>query len=132
MFLPSAIFVFMSSTIMVNSTIFCVFVFCNKVKTSCWFALSVHHVSQPYFGPSVGVKPNTPKVGNLESSGTPECLEFYSKAQNTSHWGFLVSLKRSWIINIKNGLALVIWTSAAQVMGKRRAGSQTGSLPPDH
>jgi hypothetical protein len=29
-------------------------------------------------------------------------------------------------------LALVIWTSAAQVMGKRRAGSQTGSLTPEH
>jgi hypothetical protein len=35
--------------------------------------------------PSVGVKPNTPKVGDLESSGTPECLEFYNKAQNTLH-----------------------------------------------
>jgi hypothetical protein len=31
------------------------------------------------------VKPNTPKVGDLESSGTPECLEFDSKAQNYSH-----------------------------------------------
>jgi hypothetical protein len=39
--------------------------------------------------PSVGVKPNTPKVGDLESSGTPECLGFDSKAQNTSHWGVL-------------------------------------------
>jgi hypothetical protein len=39
--------------------------------------------------PSVGVKPNTSKVGDLESSGTPECLEFDNKAQNTSHWGFL-------------------------------------------
>jgi len=28
----------------------------------------------------------TPKVGDLESSGTPECLEFDSKGQNTSHW----------------------------------------------
>jgi hypothetical protein len=46
-------------------------------------------MSQPYFGPSVGVKLNTPKVGNLESSGTPECLEFYNKAQKTLHWGFL-------------------------------------------
>jgi hypothetical protein len=36
-----------------------------------------------------GVKPNTPKVGDLESSGTPKCLEFNRKAQNTSHWGFL-------------------------------------------
>jgi hypothetical protein len=39
--------------------------------------------------PSVGVKPNTSKVGDLESSGTPGCLEFDSKAQNTSHWGVL-------------------------------------------
>jgi len=35
--------------------------------------------------PSVRVKPNTPKVGDLESSETPECLEFNSKAQNTLH-----------------------------------------------
>jgi hypothetical protein len=39
--------------------------------------------------PSVGVKPNTSKVGDLESSGTPECLELDSKAQNTLHWGVL-------------------------------------------
>ncbi len=29
------------------------------------------------------------KVGNLESSGTPECSELNSKGQNTSHWGVL-------------------------------------------
>jgi hypothetical protein len=40
--------------------------------------------------PSLGVKPNTwKKVRILESSGTPECLEFDIKAQNTSHWGVL-------------------------------------------
>jgi hypothetical protein len=31
----------------------------------------------------------TPKDGDLESSGTPECLEFDSRDQNTSHWGVL-------------------------------------------
>ncbi len=31
----------------------------------------------------------TPKVGDLESSGTPECLEFDSRGQNTSHWGVI-------------------------------------------
>jgi hypothetical protein len=36
-----------------------------------------------------GVKPNTCKVGDLESSGTPECLELDSKAQNTLHWSVL-------------------------------------------
>jgi hypothetical protein len=48
----------------------------------------VHNVATPLW-PSVGVKPNTSKVGDLESSGTPECLEFNRKAQNTSHWGVL-------------------------------------------
>jgi len=32
---------------------------------------------------------HTPKVGDLEPSGTPECLEFNSRGQNTSHWGVL-------------------------------------------
>jgi len=31
----------------------------------------------------------TPKVGDLESSETPKCLEFDSRGQNTSHWGVL-------------------------------------------
>jgi len=30
---------------------------------------------------------HTPKVGDLESSGTPKCLEFDSRGQNTSDWG---------------------------------------------
>ncbi len=32
----------------------------------------------------MGVKPNTPKVGDLESSETLECLGFDNKDQNTS------------------------------------------------
>jgi len=48
-------------------------------------------MSQPHFGQvwGGGVKPNTPKVGDLESSETLKCLEFDNKAQNTSHWGVL-------------------------------------------
>jgi hypothetical protein len=62
---------------------------CARVR-SYWLLVQMKlQMSQPYFGPSVGVKPNTPKVGNLESSGTLECLEFDNKAQNTSHWGVL-------------------------------------------
>jgi hypothetical protein len=45
---------------------------------------------------------------------------------------FLVSLKRSWSVDIENVLALIIWTYLAQVMGKRRAGSQIDNLTPDH
>jgi hypothetical protein len=51
------------------------------------------HVVTPLW-PSVGVKPNTSKVRDLESSGTPECLEFDSKAQNTSHWGVLGVIRK--------------------------------------
>jgi hypothetical protein len=50
--------------------------------------IHTYHVATPLW-PSVGVKPNTSKVGDLESFGTLECLEFESKAQNTLHWGVL-------------------------------------------
>ncbi len=46
--------------------------------------------------PSVGVKPNISKVGDLESSETPECLEFNIKAQNTSHWSILCVIEKDW------------------------------------
>jgi hypothetical protein len=69
--------------------------------------------------PSVRMK-LTPKVGDLESSGTPECLEFDIKGKKPRLGVFLVSLERSWSVDVRNGLALVIWTSTTQVMGKRR------------
>jgi hypothetical protein len=53
----------------------CGFTFSSNVATPLW--------------PSVGVKPNTPKVRDLESSGTPKCLELDSKAQNTSMRGVI-------------------------------------------
>jgi hypothetical protein len=72
--------------------------------------------------PSVGVKPNTPKVGDLESSGTPECLEFDSKAQNTSHWGVLgvigKLLKRRYLKWPRIG-HLDIWSSS---YGQKKGG----------
>jgi hypothetical protein len=36
-----------------------------------------------------GWSPTLGKVGDLESSGTPECSELDSRTQNTSHWGVL-------------------------------------------
>jgi hypothetical protein len=46
-------------------------------------------MSQPYFGQVWGWSPTLGKNEDLESSGTPECLELDSKAQNTLHWGVL-------------------------------------------
>jgi hypothetical protein len=39
--------------------------------------------------PSVGWSPTLGKSEDLESSGTPECSELDSKAQNTLHWSVL-------------------------------------------
>jgi hypothetical protein len=36
-----------------------------------------------------GWSPTLGKVGDLESSGTPECLELDSKGKDISHWGVL-------------------------------------------
>jgi hypothetical protein len=41
---------------------------------------------------------------------------------------FFISLKRFWSVDVQNGLAWAIWTSATQVMGKRKTGSQTANL----
>jgi hypothetical protein len=44
---------------------------------------------QPHFGQVWGWSSTLGNVGDLEYSGTPECLELNNKAQNTSHWGVL-------------------------------------------
>jgi hypothetical protein len=65
-----------------------------------WFTKILHYIlhivivltrfmSQPHFGQVWGWSPTLGKVGGLESSGTPECSELDSKAQNTLHWGVL-------------------------------------------
>ncbi len=63
----------------------CFFLCMNEDEIFNFFKFMVFGSVATPLWPSVGVKPNTSKVGDLESSGTPECLEFDSKAQNTSH-----------------------------------------------
>jgi hypothetical protein len=67
---------------------------CKSVPTPLW--------------PSVGVKPNTSKVGDLESSGTPECLELDKKAQKTSHWSFGHLQPKLWAKE-GPGVKLAVW-----------------------
>jgi len=42
-----------------------------------------------------------------------------------------ISLENYQSVDVENGLAWAIWTSAAQVMAKTKAWSQTASLTPD-
>jgi hypothetical protein len=97
------------------------------------FKLQVSHtLSQPYFGQVWGWSPTLGKSWDWNPPGLPKTQKTIWRTKTPRIGVFLVSLKRSWNVDIENALAFSIWTSAAQVMGKRRAGSQTGSLTPDH
>jgi hypothetical protein len=56
-------------------------------SAKCGGCIGEPKMSQPHFGQVWGWSPTLGKVGDLESSGTPECSKLDSKAQNTSHWG---------------------------------------------
>jgi len=75
---------------------------------------------------------HTPEMGTRESFETPETSEFNYRGQNTRLEAFFMSLENYWSVHVENGLAWTIWTSTAQVMTKRRAGSQTDNLTFDH
>jgi hypothetical protein len=87
---------------------------------------------QPHFGLSVRVKPTFPKVGSWSPTILPKTQSSIVGLKSPCIWMFLVSLERSWNANVQNGFAWAIWTFAAQVKGKSRAGSQIGSLILDH
>jgi hypothetical protein len=96
-----------------------------------WFVW-IMTMSQPHFGISVKVKPTLPKVGSRSLSGLPKTQSSSLGVKTPCIGVFFIPLESFWSVNVQNGLAWAIWTFAAQVMGKRRAGSQTGSLTPDH
>jgi hypothetical protein len=75
---------------------------------------------------------HTPEMGTWEPSGTLETSEFDCRGKNTLHWGTLCIIGKLLSVDVENGLAWAIWTFAAQVMAKRRVGSQTSNLTPDH
>jgi hypothetical protein len=78
------------------------------------------------------MKLTLPKLGTWSPLGLPKTQSLIAGVKTPCIGVFLISLERSWSVDVQNGLAWVIWTSAAQVMGKRWARSQTGSLTPDH
>jgi len=45
---------------------------------------------------------------------------------------FSMALESYQSVDVENGFAWVIWTSVTHVMTKRRVGSQTNNLIPDH
>jgi hypothetical protein len=89
-------------------------------------------LSQPHFEGSVRSPFTLPKMGLGSPSGLPKTQSAIAKVKTPHIEALFILLERSWSVDVQNGLAWAILTSAAQVMVERRAGSQTGSLTPDH
>ncbi len=75
---------------------------------------------------------HTPEMGTWESIRTPEISEYNCRGQNISHWGVLYIIGKLSKCICRKWLVWIICIFVAQVMEKRKAGSQTGNLIPDH
>jgi len=89
-------------------------------------------MSQPHFEASVRMRLTLPKVGTWSPLGLPQLQSSIAEVKIPCLKVFFILLERSWSVNVENGLAWAIRTSAAQVMVERRARSQIGNLTPDH
>jgi hypothetical protein len=88
-------------------------------------------MSQPHFWKSVRMTLTLPKWGLGSPLGLPK-LQSRIAGVKTPHIGvFFISLESYESVDVENELAWAIWTYVAQVMCKRRAGSQIGNLTPD-
>ncbi len=89
-------------------------------------------VSQSHFEKSVRMKFTFPKWELGSPRGVSKFQSSISKVKTPCIEVFFVSLESYQSIDVENGLAWAIWTSATQGMAKRKVGSQTGNLIPDH
>ncbi len=78
------------------------------------------------------MKLTLPKLGLGSPMGLPKFQSSIARAKSPCLGVFFISLESYQSVDVENGLAWAIWTSIAQVMAKRRTGSQIGSLTPDH
>jgi hypothetical protein len=73
-----------------------------------------------------------PKWGLGSPSGLPKLQSLIAGVKTPRIKVFFISLKSYQSVDVENGLALAIWTYVAQVMTKRKVGTQIGNLTPDH
>jgi hypothetical protein len=89
-------------------------------------------LSQPHFEASVRMRLTLPKVGTWSPPWLLQLQSSIAKVKKPCIDIFFIPLERARSVDVENGLVWAIRTFAAQVMFKRRAGSQIGSLTPDH
>jgi len=73
-----------------------------------------------------------PKLGLGSPSGLLKLQRSIAGVKTPCIGVFFISLENYQSVDVENGLAWAIWTSTAQVMAKRRVGSQVGSLTFNH
>jgi hypothetical protein len=71
-----------------------------------------------------------PGLGSL--GGLPKLQSWIARVKTPRIVVFFISLESYESVDVENELAWAIWTLEAQVMCKRRSGSQIGNLTPDH
>jgi hypothetical protein len=86
-------------------------------------------LSQPHFEGNVRSPLTLPKMGLESPLGLPKTQRSIVGVKTPRLEVFFTPLERSSSVDVQNGLAWAIWTSAAQVMVERRAGSQTATTP---
>ncbi len=107
---------------------------------SCTFSLHLFmplpwswpQVLQPYFEKSVKMRLTLSKMELGSLSGLSKIQSSIIGVKTPCIEVFFISLESYQSVDVENGLAWAIWTSTAQVMAKRKAESQIGSLTPDH
>jgi hypothetical protein len=70
------------------------------------------------------MKLTLPNLGLGSPLGLPKLQSSIARVKTLHPGVFFISLEIYWIVDVKNGLAWAIWTSATQVMAKRRAESR--------
>jgi hypothetical protein len=74
----------------------------------------------------------TPMLGVRVLVDSRNFREQLQRAKPLALKSFIISLESYWSVRVQNGLIWPIWTSVTQVMVKRKVGSQTGNLTPNH
>jgi hypothetical protein len=102
------------------------YIVCNMGnKTYGLNLLVVHWLLQPHFWKSVRMKLTLLKWGLGSPLRFPK-LQSSIVGVKTPRLGVLfISLENYQSVDVENGLAWLIWRSVAQIMAKRKAGSQT-------
>jgi len=77
-------------------------------------------------GESVGMKLTLPKLGPGSPPWLPKFQNSIAGVKTPCIGVFFISLKKYRSVDVENGLAWAIWTSATQVMAQKKVGSQIG------